>query len=85
MNPDDKRIMEYRKFQVAISFDEHEQRFRGEITPSCEMTPVHGDSIEEVRQAFVQAVDRHHHKATLEAYERTRENYDEVFSELAKS
>lgn len=84
MKPDDKRTLEYRGFQAVITFDEGEQRFRGDVTSAPDMAPLHGDSVEAVRQAFVQAVDHRHHEATMEAFRRASEGYEEVFRELAK-
>lgn len=84
MKPDDKRTMEYRGFQAVITFDESEQRFRGDITSAPDMSSLHGATVDEVRQAFVRAVDHRHHEVTMEAFEQASQGYEEVFRELAK-
>lgn len=49
--------MKYKDYEAVIQFDEDDQVLHGRVINVRDVISFHGESIEEVRQAFEQAVD----------------------------
>ncbi len=49
--------MKYKNYEAVISFDEGDEILHGRVLNVRDIISFHGESIEEVRQAFEEAVD----------------------------
>ena len=49
--------MKYKAYEAVIRFDEGDQILRGRVLNVRDVISFHGESIEEVRQAFEEAID----------------------------
>ena len=49
--------MKYKDYEAVIRFDEEDQVLHGRVLNVRDVISFHGESIEEVRQAFEEAID----------------------------